>query len=142
MTQHAYADGDILLDLVETGVLPGKILIPTAFFLLRPDKVRFPLNDVIPFWAIDRLAVVVYSYASIAKEVAGRLDATLQANVKADIRSNGKLVFLQAYSVTFHTSRNIRQMAESKITEMTGSGRWPMRDTLTPPGVLERRSLD
>ena len=142
MTQHAYADGDIFLDRVEAGVLPGKLLIPTIFFVLRPDKVHAPLAEGIPFWAIDRLAVVVYAYATIAKEVAGRPDATLQVNVKADIRSNEKLVFLQAYSVIFHTSRNIRSMAEAMITEMTGNGRWPPREKLMPPGMLERRNLD
>ncbi len=141
---HTYsgADGDILAGTFRAGVLHGKVMIPAVFFHLRPDRPRVLMEERIPFWAIDRLAAVVYAYVITTQELTGNPSAFIQANVKADIRSDGLQVMLQAFSVRFHTSRNIHDRAEERIQNMTLNGHWPNRAKLTPPLDIERRSAD
>ena len=82
-----------------------------------------------PIWALDRLALVIYSYVEAAKYHYPRGPLPIQVNVRSSLISNESTSCIVADSIIWHTSEDIRVDAERIISKLVSSakltGRWP-----------------
>ena len=90
------------------------------------------------FWALDRLAVVVYCYVQAANKLYPTPEP-LQANLAGVLISNqDPTTIVVARSITWHTSESIRKLAELLITELADesvslTSHWPGKKEMSLP---------
>ncbi len=91
------------------------------------------------FWALDRLAVVVYCYVQAAEKIYPDPEP-LQANLAGVLISNQDLTttIVVARSITWHTSESIRKLAERLIIDLTDesvslTSHWPGKKEMSLP---------
>jgi hypothetical protein len=82
-----------------------------------------------PIWAMDRLALVIYSYVQSAKYHYPRGPLPIQVNIRGSLVSNESTSCIVADSIIWHTSEAIRSDAERLIAKLTSDARltshWP-----------------
>jgi hypothetical protein len=76
-----------------------------------------------PIWAMDRLALVIYSYAQSAKYHYPRGPLPIQVNIRGLLVSNENTSCIVADSIIWHTSEAIRSDAERLIATLTSDAR-------------------
>jgi hypothetical protein len=90
-----------------------------------------------PIWAMDRLALVIYSYVQSAKYHYPRGPLPIQVNIRGSLVSNESTSCIVADSIIWHTSETIRVDAERLITRLVSStnltARWPATAEMTLP---------
>lgn len=90
-----------------------------------------------PIWALDRLALVIYSYIQSAKRHYPRGPLPIQVNVRSSLISNASTSCIVADSVIWHTSEAIRADAERLIDKLASDARltslWPSKTEMTLP---------
>jgi hypothetical protein len=90
-----------------------------------------------PIWALDRLALVIYSYVESAKYHYPRGPLPIQVNVRGSFISNTITSSIVAESIIWHTSETIRVDAERLIAKMTSSAhptaQWPSKIEMNLP---------
>ena len=90
-----------------------------------------------PIWALDRLALVIYSYIQSAKYHYPRGPLPIQVNVRSSLISNINTSSIVADSIIWHTSESIRSDAERLIVKLTSDAQltthWPTRVEMTLP---------
>jgi hypothetical protein len=88
-----------------------------------------------PIWALDRLALVIYSYVEAAKYHHPSGPLPIQVNVRGSIISDESTSCIVADSIYWHTSESIRVDAERIITKLTSSAslttHWPANTKMT-----------
>ena len=132
-TSIAYAsarlDGVLDCETLKVGILktPPQ-LTPVATFYVIAGLQRHPV------WALDRLAAVVYCYCLAARNYC----QTIEINLTANLVSGPQAACIVANSITWHTSKAVRDLAEPAIARMIGDHarwetRWPSSEPLTFP---------
>ena len=90
-----------------------------------------------PIWALDRLALVIYSYVEAAKYHHPSGPLPIQVNVRGSIISDESTSCIVADSIYWHTSEAIRVDAERIITKLGSSSdltaRWPAKTRMALP---------
>ncbi len=90
-----------------------------------------------PIWALDRLALVIYSYIQSAKYHYPRGPLPIQVNIRSSLISNVSTSCVVADSIIWHTSEAIRADAERLIAKMTSDAHltthWPTKTEMTLP---------
>ena len=90
-----------------------------------------------PIWAMDRLALVIYSYVQSAKYHYPRGPLPIQVNIRGSLVSNESTSCIVADSIIWHTSEAIRLDAERLIAKMTSNAHltthWPSTAELALP---------
>jgi hypothetical protein len=90
-----------------------------------------------PIWALDRLALVIYSYVEAAKYHYPRGPLPIQVNIRSSLISNERTSCIVADSIYWHTSEAIRVDAERLIAKMTSAARmtthWPTKTEMALP---------
>ncbi len=90
-----------------------------------------------PIWALDRLALVIYSYVEVAKYHHPSGPLPIQVNVRGSIISDESTSCIVADSIYWHTSEQIRADAERIITKLAVSSNliahWPAKTKMTLP---------
>jgi hypothetical protein len=90
-----------------------------------------------PIWALDRLALVIYSYVQSAKYHYPRGPLPIQVNVRGSLISNDITSSIMVDAIVWHTSETIRVDAERLIAKMSSSARltdqWPEKMEMTLP---------
>jgi hypothetical protein len=76
-----------------------------------------------PIWAMDRLALVIYSYVQSAKYHYPRGPLPIQVNIRGSLVSNESTSCIVADSIIWHTSETIRSDAERLIARLTSDAR-------------------
>jgi hypothetical protein len=82
-----------------------------------------------PIWALDRMALVIYSYVEAAKYHHPSGPLPIQVNVRGSFISDESTSCIVADSIIWHTSEDIRVDAERIISKLVSSAkltsRWP-----------------
>jgi len=90
-----------------------------------------------PIWAIDRLALVIYSYIQSAKYHYPRGPLPIQVNVRSSLISNENTSCVVVDSIIWHTSDTIRIDAERLIAKMNSAipltANWPTKTEMSLP---------
>jgi hypothetical protein len=90
-----------------------------------------------PIWALDRLALVIYSYVQSAKYHYPRGPFPIQVNVRGSLISNAITSSIVADTIAWHTSETIRVDAERLIAKMTSNAclttQWPAKVEMSLP---------
>jgi hypothetical protein len=90
-----------------------------------------------PIWALDRLALVIYSYVQSAKYHYPRGPLPIQVNVRGSLISNSITSSIMVDLIAWHTSETIRIDAERLIAKMTSDARltshWPVKTEMALP---------
>jgi hypothetical protein len=90
-----------------------------------------------PIWALDRLALVIYSYVQSAKYHYPQGPQPIQLNVRGSLISSENTSCIVADSIMWHTSESIRTDAERLIAKLTSDARltthWPTKTELALP---------
>ena len=90
-----------------------------------------------PIWAMDRLALVIYSYVQSAKYHYPRGPLPIQVNIRGSLVSNESTSCIVADSIIWHTSEAIRSDAERLIAQLTSNARltthWPSKAEMALP---------
>ena len=96
-----------------------------------------------PIWAMDRLALVIYSYVQSAKYHYPRGPLPIQVNIRGSLVSNESTSCIVADSIIWHTSEAIRSDAERLIAKMTSdtslTTQWPSKNKISLPINSETR---
>jgi hypothetical protein len=125
----AHLDGVLLYQCVRAGLLTtGLTKSPIVQFKVMAGVQAHPL------WALDDLAIEVYSCCQAAKEE-GVSDTHLQVSVTGSWVSTENFSIIIANDVEWHiASSKLRIRAERAVIEMkrSGKGSWPI-DPLTLP---------
>lgn len=138
-TATFHVDGSVDCKSLQLGIL-----------MIGGDKSPVVKGEVItesqrhPFWALDRLAVVIHCYVLAAKQLYENPEP-LQVNLAGVLVSGGTSTILVARSMTWHTSAGICNLAEKMITDLADSGditlRWPGKNKMDiatiPPAAME-----
>ena len=133
-------DGSISCTTVRAGIIqtPGGFSPVVSFQVSAGVQTH-------PVWALDRLAIVVFSYCKTAKQ--GSLAGTgefIQVNVEGTLVSGERASISVANSVHWHTSKIVRELAESMIADMSNGAfarQWPQISLTLPvdyPAVSDR----
>jgi hypothetical protein len=92
-----------------------------------------------PIWALDRLALVIYSYVQSAKYHYPRGLLPIQVNVRGSLISNSITSSIMVDTIAWHTSETIRVDAERLIAKMTSNAcltaQWPEKTEMSLPIV-------
>lgn len=98
-----------------------------------------------PIWALDRLALVIYSFVQSTKYHYSHNPQPIQVNVRSSLISNANTSCQVADSIVWHTSDTIRIDAERLIAKMTSAAHltvnWPTKTEMALPvdgGTLQR----
>jgi len=98
-----------------------------------------------PIWALDRLALVIYSYIQSAKYHYPRGPLPIQVNIRSSLVSNVSTSCIVADSIIWHTSESIRADAERLIVKLTSgvnlTTHWPTKIEMTLPVNSENRRV-
>lgn len=90
-----------------------------------------------PIWALDRLALVIYSYIQSAKYHYPHGPLPIQVNVRSSLISNTSTSCIVADSIIWHTSESIRSDAERLIDKLASNinltKQWPTKTEMTLP---------
>ncbi len=90
-----------------------------------------------PIWAMDRLALVIYSYIQSAKYHYPRGPLPIQVNVRSSLISNENTSCVVVDSIAWHTSDIIRIDAERLIAKMNSAtpltANWPTKTEMSLP---------
>lgn len=90
-----------------------------------------------PIWALDRLALVIYSYIQSAKYHYPRGPLPIQVNVRSSLISNENTSCVVVDSIVWHTSDTIRKDAERLIAKMNSdtplTANWPTKTEMSLP---------
>ncbi len=125
----AHLDGVLLYRCVRAGLMTtGLTKSPIVYFKVLAGVQSHPV------WALDDLALEIYSCCQAAKEE-GVSDTHLQVSVTGSWVSAENFSNIVASDVEWHiASSNLRKKAERAIAEMKtrGRDRWPL-DPLTLP---------
>jgi len=111
-----------------------------GILMIGSEKSPVVKGDVItdaqrhPFWALDRLAVVIHCYVLAARKLYEDPEP-LQVNLAGALVSGGTSTILVARSMTWHTSAGIRNLAEQMITDLANNkdltSNWPGKNNMT-----------
>jgi hypothetical protein len=124
-------DGSISCTTIRAGIIqtPGGFSPVIAFQVSAGIQTH-------PVWALDRLAIVVYSYCHAAKR--GSMAGTgefIQVNVEGTLVSGESASISVANSIHWHTSKRVRELAEDMIDEMSNGAfarQWPQISLTLP----------
>ena len=128
----AHIDGGLDCSTIRVGILDtGQLPTPVVNFLVASGLQRHPV------WALDRLAAVVYCYCQAIKSLPN-CDPHIEINLTANLVSGPQAACIVANSITWHTSKAVRNLAEPMIARMIGDHahwetRWPSSEPLTFP---------
>jgi hypothetical protein len=126
-----HIDGALDYLSLQLGVSRGSPDMPAAKALILAGKQKHPI------WAFGRLAIVMYSYATVAQKHNPKRFEPLQLNLTGMLASTEQGSCVIAHSVTWHTSDAIRGEAERMITELAGKKqsalRWPSEVLILMP---------
>lgn len=90
-----------------------------------------------PIWALDRLALVIYSYAQSAKYHYPHGLQPIQVNIRGSLISNASTSCIVGDSIVWHTSETIRTDAERLIAKLTSDAHltthWPAKTKMNLP---------
>ena len=90
-----------------------------------------------PVWALDRLALVIYSYVQSAKYHYPRGPLPIQVNIRSSLISNAITSSIVADSIIWHTSETIRSDAERLLAKLTSNTclttQWPSTTEMSLP---------
>ena len=128
----AHIDGGLDCTTIRVGILDtGPLPTPVATFLVTSGLQNHPI------WALDRLAAVVYCYCQAIKSLPNCLQI-IEINLTANLVSGPQAACIVANSITWHTSKAVRDLAEPAIARMIGDHarwetRWPSSEPLIFP---------
>ena len=90
-----------------------------------------------PIWAMDRLALVIYSYLQSAKYHYPRGPLPIQVNIRGSLVSNESMSCIVADSIIWHTSETIRVDAERLVAKLASDAHltthWPAKTEMALP---------
>jgi len=124
----AHFDGVLMFDSIQAGVM--------TIGITKSPVVRFRVLAGVqshPIWSLDRLALTVYSYCDVAKDM--QLTKTaLQVSITASWVSTEQFSNLIATHVEWHTASNVRVAAQRILTDMGNDGKrlWPLTEMSLP----------
>ena len=105
-------------------------------------KVRAGIQEH-PVWAYDRLAIVVFCYAHVARQNTGDLSGVLEVSLDGILISNDDCASVLAKSIRWHTSGAIRRVSELLIHRFISGEVTPQslgvqisKVSKTPPNVV------
>ncbi len=129
----SHIDGGLDCSSLEIGVLKSAPDIPAIKAMIIAGKQRHPV------WAIGKLALVIYSYANIAKKHYPKQLEPVQLNIFGTLVSDERGSSIIAQSVTWHTSEAIRSEAELLISQLASRSRlsayWPTDREIMLTGI-------
>jgi hypothetical protein len=133
----AHIDGELDCASLKVGILESPDKTPVVFFHVIAGVQRHPV------WAIDHLAVQIYSYCQAAQHNGLH---SIEINLTANLVSGNRMTCPIAAKIIWHTSGRIRGQAEAILSAMNvnahGNGRsrgqtwsanWPSRETMKIP---------
>ena len=127
----SHIDGGLDCSSLAIGVLKNLPETPVIKAMIIAGKQKHPI------WALGRLALVIYSYAAIAKKHYPKHVEPIQLNIFGSLVSNDRGSCVVAQSVAWHTSDTIRSEAERMISELASGSRltshWPSQEKMTLP---------
>lgn len=129
-TPYAVArfDGALVYPSIRAGLMTtGLTKSPVVHFKVKAGVQSHPI------WALDDLALEIYSYCLAAKE-ASASNTTLQVSVTASWVSTEKYSNLVATHIEWHTSPHLRVTAEHTYTTLRNNKRkgWPVDEIQLP----------
>ena len=90
-----------------------------------------------PIWALDRLALVIFSYVEAAKYHHPSGPLPIQVNVRGSFISDASTSCIVAETIYWHTSERIRVDAERIISKLVSSAKltthWPAKTKMGLP---------
>lgn len=90
-----------------------------------------------PIWALDRLALVIFSYVEAAKYHHPSGPLPIQVNVRGSFISDASTSCIVAEAIYWHTSERIRVDAERIISKLVSSAKltthWPAKTKMGLP---------
>ena len=121
-------DGVLMFDSIQAGVM--------TIGLTKSPILRFRVLAGVqshPIWAVDRLALTIYSYCDVAKDM-GLAKTALQVSITASWVSTEQFSNLIATHVEWHTASNVRAAAQRILTDMGNDGKrlWPLTEMSLP----------
>lgn len=127
----SHIDGGLDCSSLSIGVLKSMPNTPIVKAMVIAGKQAHPI------WALDRLALVIYSYVQSAKYHYPRGPLPIQVNVRGSLISNDITSSIMVDTIAWHTSETIRIDAERLIARMSSNTRltaqWPEKTEMTLP---------
>jgi hypothetical protein len=127
----SHIDGGLECSSLSMGILKSMPDSPIVKAMVIAGKQAHPI------WAMDRLALVVYSYIQSAKYHYPRGPLPIQVNIRGSLVSNENISCIVADSIIWHTSESIRSDAEQLIAKMTSDANlishWPATTEIALP---------
>jgi len=127
----SHIDGGLDCSSLSIGILKSMPDTPIVKAMVIAGKQAHPI------WALDRLALVIYSYVEAAKYHHPNGPLPIQVNVRGSFISDDSASSIVAESIYWHTSERIRVDAERIIARLvSGSGlttHWPAKTRLELP---------
>jgi hypothetical protein len=127
----SHIDGGLDCSSLSLGILKSMPDSPIVKAMIIAGKQAHPI------WAMDRLALVIYSYVQSAKYHYPRGPLPIQVNIRGSLVSNESTSCIVADSIIWHTSELIRSDAERLIAKMTSDARltshWPAKTEMALP---------
>ncbi|HUI87520.1 MAG TPA: hypothetical protein VLX61_02220 [Anaerolineales bacterium] len=121
-------DGVLMFDSIQAGVM--------TIGLTKSPIVRFRVLAGVqshPIWSLDRLAITVYSYCDVAKDL-HLAKTALQVSLTASWVSTEQFSNLVATHVEWHTAPGVRAAAQRILADMGNDGNhlWPLTEMSLP----------
>ncbi len=127
----SHIDGGLDCSSLSIGVLRSMPDSPVVKVMVIAGKQAHPV------WALNRLALVIYSYVQSAKYHYPCGPLPIQVNIRSSMISNENMTCIVADSISWHTSELIRTDAERLIAKLSSEGflinHWPVRKKISLP---------